>query len=364
MAKGSSVERTRRAYVPDQAWLAKQAQEPILEPDLPIIDPHHHLWDHLNNRYLLDELLADTGSGHNITATVYIDCRSMYRGDGPAEMKPVGETEFANGVAAMSASGIYGPTRACAGIVSYVDMMLGARARAVLEAHVAAGNGRFRGIRHAGGWDASPDVRNSHTNPPQGLYGEAAYREGVAQLGALGLTYEAWQYHPQLKEVTALARAVPQTTMILNHCGGPLGIGPYAGKTDAVFATWKADMAELARCPNVVVKLGGLGMDIGVFDHMQRPRAALVARDRRRLEAVDRDLHQCLRRRALHVREQLPGRQAVDRLCRAVERLQADGGRRLGGREDGAVQRHGAARVSTAMSDWRLPPQTQIPLPR
>src|SRR5713101_1867309 len=271
MAQGTMIERTRRAFVPDESWLAKQASEAILEPNLPIVDPHHHLWDHLNNRYLLDELLADTGSGHTITATVYIDCRSMYRADGPPEMKPVGETEFAGGVAAMSASGIYGPTRACAAIVSYVDMTLGARARAVLEAHVAAGNGRFRGIRHAGGWDASPDVRNSHTSPPQGLYGQANYREGVAQLGALGLTYEAWQYHPQLKEVTALARAVPQTTMILNHCGGPLGIGPYAGKKDAVFETWKADMLELARCPNMVVKLGGLGMDIGVFDHMRRP---------------------------------------------------------------------------------------------
>ena len=118
MAKETTVERTRRAYVPDEAWLAKQVPEPILEPDLPIVDPHHHLWDHLNNRYLLDELLADTGSGHTVTATVYIDCRSMYRADGPAEMKPVGETEFANGVAAMSASGLYGPTHACAGIVS------------------------------------------------------------------------------------------------------------------------------------------------------------------------------------------------------------------------------------------------------
>lgn len=271
MAEGQTVERQRRAFVPDAAWLATQVQEPIREPDLPIVDPHHHLWDHLNQRYLLDELLADTGTGHNITHTVYIDCRSMYRGSGPAEMRPIGETEFANGVAAMSDSGIYGPTRACAGIVSYVDMTLGARARAVLEAHVAAGNGRFRGIRHAGGWDASPEVRNSHTNPPQGLYAQPDYREGVAQLGALGLTYEAWQYHPQLKEVIALARAVPQTTMILNHCGGPLGIGPYAGKTDAVFAAWKADMVELARCPNVVVKLGGLGMDINPFDHMHRP---------------------------------------------------------------------------------------------
>jgi L-fuconolactonase len=267
----TTVERQRRAFVPDAAWLAKQLQEPILEPELPIVDPHHHLWDHLNHRYLLDELLADTGSGHNIVSTVYIDCRSMYRGDGRVEMQPVGETEFANGVAAMSASGIYGAMRACAGIVSYVDMTLGARVRPVLEAHIAAGNGRFRGIRHAGGWDASPDVRNSHTNPPQGLYDQAAYREGVAALGAMGLTYEAWQYHPQLPEVIALARSVPQTTMILNHCGGPLGIGPYAGKTDEVFATWKVGLKELARCPNVVVKLGGLGMDIGMFDHMQRP---------------------------------------------------------------------------------------------
>src|ERR1700730_17093474 len=134
-----------------------------------------------------------------------------------------------------------------------------------------AASAPLRATRHAGGGPASPNGPNSHTNPPQGLYGQAAYREGVAQLGALGLSYEAWQYHPQLKEVTALARAVPQTTMILNHCGGPLGIGPYAGKTDAVFATWKADMTELAGCANVVVKLGGLGMDIGVFDHMRRP---------------------------------------------------------------------------------------------
>src|SRR6516162_9259503 len=210
------------------AWLALR-QEEIIEPGLEIVDPHHHLWDRPGDRFLLDQLLADTNSGHNIAQTVFIECGSMYRADGPAEMKPVGETEFANGVAAMSASGLYGPTRACAGIVSYVDMTLGARARAVLEAHVAAGNGRFRGIRHAGGWDPSPDVRNSHTHPPQGLYAQAEYREGVAQLGALGLTYEAWQYHPQLKDVVALSRAVPQTTMILNHCGGPLGIGPYAG---------------------------------------------------------------------------------------------------------------------------------------
>ena len=271
MNQTTKIEKQRRAFVPDDAWLAKQAPEPILEPDLPIVDPHHHLWDHANHRYLLEDLLADTGTGHNITATVYIDCRSMYRADGPVEMRPVGETEFANGVAAMSASGLYGPTRACAAIISSVDMNLGERARDVLEAQIAAGNGRFRGIRHAGGWDPSPDVRNAHTHPPQGLYGQANYRAGVAELGKLGLTFEAWQYHPQLSEVTAIARAVPGTTMILNHCGGPLGIGPYAGRFDAVFASWKSDLQDLARCPNVMVKLGGLGMDIGPFvDHMKR----------------------------------------------------------------------------------------------
>jgi L-fuconolactonase len=270
MAKGTTVERTRRAFVPDEAWLAKQAREPILEPDLPIVDPHHHLWDHANHRYLLDELLADTGSGHNITATVYIDCRSMYRADGPPEMKPVGETEFANGVAAMSASGVYGPTRACAGIISYVDMMLGARARAVLEAHVAAGNGRFRGIRHAGAWDASPDIRRSHTAPPQSLYALPAFREGFGRLSPLGLSFEAWQYHPQLPEVTDLARAFPETLILLDHVGGPLGIGPYAGQRDAVFAGWRRDIQELARQPNVWVKLGGLGMPICGFEHHKR----------------------------------------------------------------------------------------------
>ena len=351
--------------MPDEAWLAKQAREAILEPDLPIIDPHHHLWDHLNHRYLLDELLADTGSGHAITATVYIDCRSMYRADGPAEMKPVGETEFANGVAAMSASGIYGPTRACAGIVVLCRHDAGrARPRRCWRPMSPPATAASAASATPAAGIASPDVRNSHTNPPQGLYGQPAYREGVAQLGALGLTYEAWQYHPQLKEVTALARAVPQTTMILNHCGGPLGIGPYAGKTDAVFAAWKADMAELARCPNVVVKLGGLGMDIGVFDHMRRPAPPTSREIADAWRPWIETCIECVRRRALHVREQLPGRQAVDRLRRAVERLQADGGGRVGGREDRAVQRHGQARLSVAVSNWRLPPPTQIPLPR
>ncbi len=253
--------------MPVEQWLAKQAREEIIEPELPIVDPHHHLWDRNNHRYLLEELLADTGSGHNVVATVFVDCVAFYRQDGPAEMKPVGETEFANGVAAMAASGVYGKTRACAAIISHADLLRGAAARAVLEAQIKAGNGRFRGIRHAGGWDASEEIRNSHTNPPQGLYADKKFREGFAQLAPLGLIFEAWQYHPQLPEVIDLARAFPQTPIVLNHVGGPLGIGPYSGKTDQVFAEWKKNMIELAKCTNVTVKLGGLGMRIGVLNH-------------------------------------------------------------------------------------------------
>jgi len=255
---------------PVDEWLRQQAHEDIIEPGLPIVDPHHHLWHRTDHRYLLDELLADTGSGHNVVATVFIDCMAFYRAAGPAEMRPLGETEFANGVAAMTASGFYGATRACAAIVSHADLLRGAAARNVLEAHIAAGNGRFRGIRHAAGWDASDQIRNSHTNPPPGLYNDATFRQGFTQLAPLGLLFEAWQYHPQLPDVIALARSFPDTPIVLNHVGGPLGIGPYAGKTEQTFADWKKNMTELARCANVTVKLGGLGMRIGVLDHHRR----------------------------------------------------------------------------------------------
>lgn len=244
--------------------------EPVLEPDLPICDPHHHLWDHPGNRYLLDELLADLGAGHRVESTVFVECFAFFRADGPAAMRPVGETEFVNGAAAMSASGRYGPVRACAGIVGHADLSLGAAVDEVLEAHLRAGGGRFRGIRHAGGWDASDEIRNSHTNPPQGLYGSAAFREGYARLGAHGLSFEAWQYHPQIPEVADLADAFPDIPLVLDHVGGPHGIGPYAGRREEVFAGWKADIEALAKRPNVVCKLGGLGMPVCGFEFHKR----------------------------------------------------------------------------------------------
>ncbi|MFZ1886399.1 MAG: amidohydrolase family protein [Candidatus Binataceae bacterium] len=252
------------------AWLAQVVEEP-LEPALPIIDPHHHLWDHPGSRYLLDEILHDTGSGHRVIATVFVECMSMYRADSDPAMKPVGETEFVNGIAAQSASGGYGDTRIAAGIVSFADLSLGAAVEPVLRAHIAAAPARFRGIRHAGGFDASPEIRNSHTNPPAGLYKSPRFREGFGQLAKLGLVFDAWQYHPQMPELTELAHAFPDTKIILDHFGGPLGLGPYEGRRREVFDQWKRDIAELARCPNVVVKLGGINMPVNGFAWHKRP---------------------------------------------------------------------------------------------
>ncbi len=253
-------------------WL-DQVQEEILEPDLPICDPHHHLWDHPQSRYLLDELLADTGSGHNVVSTVFMECGSMYRADGPEALRPVGETEFVNGIAAMSASGGYGASRACAAIVSYADLNLGVGAGEVLDAHISASH-RFRGIRHASGWDASETVRNSHTAPTEGMMSDATFREGFAELGKRNLTFDAWLYHPQIPELTDLASAFPDTTIIFDHFGGPLGIGPYEGKREAIFGKWKEDVAALSRCENVVAKLGGLVMPINGFGFHKRPTPA------------------------------------------------------------------------------------------
>jgi L-fuconolactonase len=266
-------------------WLGLVTEE-ILEPGLPICDPHHHLWDHPGHRYLLDELLADTGSGHTVVATVFVECLSMYRAGGPVEMRPVGETEFVDAIAAASAGGGHGPTRVAAGIVGFADLTLGERVGAVLDAHMAA-SPRFRGIRHAAGWDASDAVRNSHTDPPPGLLLDAGFRRGFAALARRGLTFDAWLYHPQIPELTDLAAAFPDTTIVLDHLGGPLGIGPYAGRRAEVFRAWQRDIRALAACPNVIAKLGGLVMPINGFGFHKRERPATSAE----LVEATRDWH-------------------------------------------------------------------------
>jgi L-fuconolactonase len=256
---------------PDAAWLARETQEPVLDPDLPILDAHHHLWQRSDHRYLLDDLLADLSTGHNIVGTVFLQCGAMYRAEGPAEMRPVGETEFVAGIAAMSDSGNYGPTRVAAGIVGFADLTLGDRATPVLEAHLRAGGGRFKGVRHSANWDASPVIGDAGPDAQPGLYGRADFRAGLRRLSALGLALDAWVFHTQLPDVVDLARAVPEARLILGHTGGPLGYGPYAGRRDEVFALWQAGMTELARCDNVVVKLGGLMRRLAAFDWLAMP---------------------------------------------------------------------------------------------
>ena len=256
-----------RIHAPDMAWLARQAEEPVLDPDLPIIDTHHHLWDAPGRRYLLEEFLADANSGHNLVASVFVECHSMYRAGGPREMRPVGETEFVAGIAAMSDSGGYGPTRVAAGIVGFADLALGDRVTPVLEAQIRAGGGRFRGVRFQAAWDADPIIGNSRGVHGLGLYGRPEVRAGMRRLAALGLSLDAWVFHPQLPDVLDLARALPELTIVLCHVGGPLGYGPYAGRTAEVHAAWKASMAEIARCPNVFVKLGGHVMRLGAFPY-------------------------------------------------------------------------------------------------
>lgn len=257
-------------YIPVREDWLRRRREVVLDPELPIVDPHHHLWDRPGWRYLLPELLADIETGHNIVATVFIQCRAMHRAAGPEQLRPVGETEFVNGVAAMSASGSYGPTRICAGIVGHADLRLGAQAQEVLEAHIRAGGGRFRGIRHITAWDVDPTVMNPAYAPPPRLMADRTFREGFARLAPLDLSFDAWLYHPQLDELTDLARAFPDTRIVLNHVGGPLAIGAYAAKREDVFLKWAASIRDLANCPNVCVKLGGIGMRINGYNfHLQ-----------------------------------------------------------------------------------------------
>ncbi|AQV99156.1 amidohydrolase (plasmid) [Cupriavidus necator] len=240
--------------------------EDVLEPHQPIVDAHHHLYDRPGLRYLLDELLADVRSGHDVRATVYVQARAMLRQDGDERFKPVGETEFANGVAAMCASGTYGRIRACAAIVGAADLCLGDAVRPVLEAHIAAAGGpaetggRFRGIRHVAAWDLEPTLLNPAYPTSENLLEQPKFRAGFSHLAALGLSFDAWLYFHQIPRLTALARAFPDTRIVLNHCGGILGRGRFEGKGDEVFRQWRTALRDLASCPNVMVKLGGLGM--------------------------------------------------------------------------------------------------------
>lgn len=233
----------------------------IVEPDLPIVDAHHHVRDRPGDSYLFADLRADLARGHAIRATVVVECGDMYRAFGPEALRSVGEAEFLAGVAAMFASGRYGPKLACAAIVGYADLRLGAAAGDVLDALAAASGGRLRGIRNPVAWHADPELRKTR-HGPEGILHDARFREGVSLLGERGLSLDTWLYHPQLADFAELADVCPQTTLVLDHLGGPLGTGPYTGRRAEVFAEWRHALQDLARRPNVVCKLGGLGLPI------------------------------------------------------------------------------------------------------
>lgn len=234
-------------------------QEDIIEPERPIIDPHHHLWQDASfwGRYVLEDLWADTGSGHNVEKTVFIDCHSNYLTDGPPHLRPIGETRYIAEVAEESDQD--SSKSSIAGIISHADMRLGESVRQVLEAHEESGKGRFRGIRHAGPYDTSGDLMNPGSRRPC-PYSLEAFRAGVATLGKMGYTYDTWHFFHQNAEYRDLAAAVPDTTMILDHFGTPLGVGRYADQKDEIFEKWKSDIAAIAECPNVHAKLGGMAM--------------------------------------------------------------------------------------------------------
>ncbi len=231
--------------------------EAVIDPELTICDPHHHLWDRRGDRYLLDDLRRDIG-GHRVVQSVFVECYSGYRTTGPAELHSVGETEYIEKIATTGAQ-TAGTNAHVHGIVSFADLMLGKKVDAVLQAHLAVSK-RVRGIRHPTASD--PANPNSYRNPPLHMLRDPTFRQGFACLKKYGLTFDAWIYHPQILELAELASEFPDTTIILDHIGAPLGIGNYAGKRDLVFKDWQASIAELAQCPNVMVKLGGLGMPL------------------------------------------------------------------------------------------------------
>src|SRR4051812_11384974 len=242
-------------------WLDRH-KEPALEPELPIVDPHHHLWVRPGYRYMLDDLLADVGTGHNIVATVFVEAQSMYRNSGPEEMRPVGEMEFVNGMAAVCASGYCGKTKVASGMVGHAELKLGSRVEPVLAALQRAAPDRFRGIRYGTAWDADSSLINPLRPVPRELLGEKTFREGFAVLNRLGLSFDALVLHPQPNEVASLAGAFPDTKIVLNHVGRLVGVGAYAGKIREQFPLWAASIKAVAAHPNVYVKVGGLGQAV------------------------------------------------------------------------------------------------------
>ena len=237
-------------------WLALR-QEDAIDPDRMIVDPHHHLWDRGGSTYLAPQLLDDITKTHNVVKTIFVECKANYDRELAEHLWPLGETAFAVGEADRTdAAG--GPT--IAAIVGHADMMLGDGIADVLSAHIDVAGGRFRGIRHSTAWVASDEIHHGRNSRDQ-MMGSSEFHAAAQTLASMGLSFDSWLYHPQLPEVAALATAVPDLTIVVNHLGGPLAIGPYGHARDQARKAWKTNMKRVANTPNVSLKLGAIGMD-------------------------------------------------------------------------------------------------------
>lgn len=254
-------------------WLAL-TREDVIDPTQPIIDAHHHLWDKPGDRYMVDEVLADFGAGHRVVGSVFVEGETAQFPDGPEELRPVGETEMA--ASAANEAKARGDVAVAAAVVARADLTLGAAVAPVLEAHAIAGDGLFRGVRYSTPWHADPSAHGSSRLTPAGLLYDPTFRQGLLELQNRDLVFDAWMYHSQLSDLVDLAHAMPDLRIVMNHAGGPLGIGPYTGRREEVFVDWRHWIGRLAAFPNVSMKLGGLAMRMcgHDFPKLERPPAS------------------------------------------------------------------------------------------
>ena len=292
------------------------------------------------HRYLLDELAADVNSGHNVRSTVFLEARSMYRPDGPEELRPVGEVEFVQGIAAASATGLYGPTKAAAAIIGAADLALGDDVARVLDALQAASPNRFRGIRYNTGWDPHPELDSRST---EHKLADPQVRAGAKALADRGLVYENVVYFPQLSDLVDFANALPDLTIVSNHIGGLIRVGPYGNRDDEVMPAWREGVAESGPMSQRGDEAGRrrpapLRVRLAHPHHAHRLRTTGGGDG-----AAHHLLHRPVRPRPLPVREQLPARQGVLLVPRHVQRLQAHDGRLLARRARRHVPRQRGA---------------------
>ena len=257
-------------------WL-NQVKEEIIDPQLPIIDPHHHLWngdDQLAGSfpYLIEHLNEDIFSGHNIIGTIFMECAAGYYLNGEEKYKPVGETEFV--INLIKDSKKLSKSTNIMGIIGYADLMLGGEVKDVLNKHLLKGKGLFKGIRHAAGWDKNNEIHNSHSNPIENIYHSKNFMKGVEELINLNLTFDAWHYHHQITDLSIFAEKNLELTIIHDHFGGPLGVGPYEGKREEIFKKWKDDISLLSESKNVYAKLGGLAMTVNGWNFHKQDKPA------------------------------------------------------------------------------------------